>query len=248
MLNPRFVAGKVVGNHHWTPTLHSLRVKAPVDTFVAGQFVKLSLEIDGKQVSRPYSLVNAPHEAVLEFYSVLIPEGNFSPQIQQLKKGDHIGVSAKANGFLVLDEVPAGRFLWLIATGTGIGPFLSILKTDAPWERFEQVRLVHGVRLSNEIVYTDLIKSLLHKHAGCFEMTSFISREQKDFALPGRIPAAIRNGNLEKAANIPFNEESQVMLCGNPEMVKDASVALEELGLRKNRRRTPGHITVENYW
>ncbi len=248
MFDLRFVVGEVVGNHHWTPTLHSLRVKAPVSAFVAGQFVKLSLDIDGKQVARPYSFVNAPHEAEFEFYSVVIPEGDFSPRIQQLKKGDSINVSAKANGFLVLDEVPKGRFLWLIATGTGIGPFLSILKTDTPWERFEQVRLIHGVRFGRELVYTRMIEGLLRKHAGHFKMISFISREQKDFAFAGRIPAAIRNGSLAKKADIPFDEESQVMLCGNPGMVEDASVALQEFGLRKNRRRTPGHITVETYW
>lgn len=248
MLETNFVEGVVTDNRHWTEHLYSLRVKAEIAPFTAGQFGKLALDVDGERVARPYSFVNAPHEPTLEFYSSIVPEGPLSPLLARLKKGDRVWVSNKGNGFLVLDEVPEGKYLWLLATGTGIGPFLSILKTNAPWARFERIVLAHGVRFVKELAYSDTIERIGEKHAGRFTIVPFVSREGTDFAVHGRIPAAIEDGLLEARGAMPFNDDSQVMVCGNPNMVKDATAVLETRGLRKNRRRTPGHITVERYW
>jgi ferredoxin--NADP+ reductase len=144
--------------------------------------------------------------------------------------------------------VPEADTLWLVSTGTGIAPFLSILRTPAPWKRFRKVILVHAVRHARELVYTDLVKKVHQENGGLFHYVTFVSREKAAGSLEGRIPAAMRDGRLEAAANAHLNERAHVMLCGNPDMLKDAQAALVERGLRKHRRRTPGHITVESFW
>lgn len=245
-----FNSGRVVENRHWSDSLYSLRVEAPIKPFKAGQFAKLALSIAGELVARPYSLVNSPDDMVLEFYSIVIPEGPLSPRLAALSTGDTVLVSQAANGFLVLDEVPAGRDLWLLATGTGIGPFLSIIRTDQPWSRFEKVILVHAVRHRYELTYQDLISEVRARHGERFITAPFVSREKIKGTFSGRIPEAIDRGRLEShVQSIIAPGQSQVMICGNPAMVKDTTALLcEHKGLSKNRRRTPGHITVENYW
>jgi ferredoxin--NADP+ reductase len=198
-------------------------------------------------VARPFSFVNPPG-APLEFYGVIVPEGPLSPRLAQLQAGDALWLSPNPSGFLVLSEIPDAAELWLVATGTGIAPFLSILRTETPWRRFRRVLLVHAARHANELVYRDLIDALAREHGARFGYIPFVSRERAPGALEGRIPAAIRDGRLEAAGAPITPERSQFMLCGNPDMVKDATAALAERGLRKHRRRAPGHITTENFW
>ncbi len=248
MIESNFVEGRVLENKHWTEHLHSLRIEAKIAPFTAGQFGKLALDVNGERVARPYSFVNAPHETALEFYSSIVPGGPLSPLLAELKHGDKVWVSNKGSGFLVLDEVPEGKYLWLLATGTALGPFLSILKTDEPWRRFERVALVHAVRRAEDLSYRNVIAQIEQAHPDRFVMIPFVSREQVDFAMRGRIPAAIGDGSLEERAAMPFSQDSQMMICGNPDMVKDSTAVLEAKGLSKNRRRTPGHVTVERYW
>jgi ferredoxin--NADP+ reductase len=177
-----------------------------------------------------------------------VPGGPLSPALARLEAGDALFVADNPSGFLVLSEVPPAEDLWLVATGTGIAPFLSILRGDAPWRRYRRVILVHGVRHAQELVYREMIAELLRVHPGILSYVPFVSRESAPGALEGRIPAAIRDGRLEAAAAAIAPERSQFMLCGNPDMLKDATAALVERGLRKNRRRTPGQITVESFW
>src|SRR5256885_9857481 len=154
-----------------------------------------------------------------------------------------------SSDLLVLSEIPDGENLWLISTGTGIGPFLSILKSEAPWQRFRQVVLVHAVRHAEELSYRDSIERLLGEHGEQMRTVSFVSRENKPGALHGRIPLAIEEGRLEAAAGVALSAKtSQVMICGNPEMGTDTSAALARRGMKKHRRRGPGPITGGNYW
>jgi len=242
-----WLEGKVIENRHWTDTLFSLRVEAPRLRYEAGQFVRIALDINGERIARPFSFVNAPDDPVLEFYGVIVPQGPLSPHLARLKAGDALHVADNPSGFLVLGEVPPAEDLWLLATGTGIAPFLSILRTEAPWQRYRRVILVHAVRRANELVYKDIILELqsIRKH---FSYISFVSRETHPESLAGRIPAAIRDGRLEAMTQPISAERSQFMLCGNPQMLKDVGAALLDRGLRKNRRRTPGQITVESFW
>ncbi|MDP2248124.1 MAG: ferredoxin--NADP reductase, partial [Nitrosomonadales bacterium] len=192
---------------------------------------------------------NAPHHRPLEFYYIEVPNGALTSKLVKLKAGDNILVSPRANGFMVLDEVPEGKHLWLMATGTGVGPFLSILDTEQPWHRFERVVLVYAVRTLAELSYQSRIAAVQAAHGEQFVFIPFISREHTDFSMDGRIPQAIQDGSLEARAGISFSpENSQIMLCGNPAMIEETQLVLMELGLRKHRRKEPGQVTVENYW
>jgi len=247
-----WLAGKVIENRAWTETLFSLRVQAQGVPFEAGQFVRIGLDLEagnaGSRIARPFSFVNAPDDPVLEFYGVVVPEGPLSPRLARLKAGETLWVADNPAGWLILSEVPPAEELWLVATGTGIAPFLSILRTAAPWQRYRRVILVHAARYARELVYSDLILEIERKHGGKFKNIKFVSREEAPQALAGRIPAALADGRLE-AAGAPIGvERSQFMLCGNPEMLKDVQAALAARGLKKHRRRAPGQITVESFW
>ena len=242
-----WLQGRVVENRAWTETLFSLRVEAPRLAFEAGQFVRIALDLGGERVARPFSFVNPPADPLMEFYGVIVPEGPLSPALARLKAGDVLHVADNPSGFLVLPEVPPAEDLWLVATGTGIAPFLSILRTEAPWQRYKRVVLVHAVRHAGELVYREMIAGL-QSHRSQLRYVSFVSREKHAESLAGRIPDAIRDGRLEAVSQPISAERSQFMLCGNPAMLKDAAAALLARGLRKNRRRAPGHITVESFW
>jgi ferredoxin--NADP+ reductase len=243
-----WLEGKVIENRAWTDNLFSLRVEAPRLAFEAGQFVRIGLDVGGERVARPFSFVNAPGDPVLEFYGVIVPEGPLSPRLARLAAGDTLWVADNPAGWLILSEVPQARELWLVATGTGIAPFLSILRTPAPWQRYERVILVHGARRAEELVYTDLIETVARTHGNRFRSIKFTSREKTAGTLDGRIPAALADGRLEAVGAPIAPERSQFMLCGNPAMLKDMQAALAARGLRKHRRRTPGQITVESFW
>ncbi len=243
-----WLSGKVVENRHWTEALFSLRVTGAPLSFQAGQFVRIALDMEegneGSRVARPFSMVNPPQDPMLEFYGIVVPQGPLSPRLARLAPGDTLYVASNPAGFLVLSELPDADTLWLISTGTGIAPFLSILRTEAPWRRYRNVVLVHAVRHAPELVYRDELRNLEN-----LRYVSLVSREAASGALAGRIPAAVRDGRLEAAAGVALAPEtSQVMLCGNPDMLRDTSAALAERGMRKHRRRAPGHITVESFW
>jgi len=242
-----WLEARVVENKAWTASLFSLRVEAPALAFEAGQFVRIALDIDGERVARPFSFVNPPHDPVLEFYGVEVPEGPLSPRLARLRAGDRLLVADNPSGFLVLRELPDAPALWLVSTGAGIAPFLSILQTEACWKRFGRVVLVHGVRHAAELAYRELIERIRLERGGRFAYMPFVSRENAEGTLHGRIPAAIADGRLEAAAGA-LVPESQFMLCGNPQMLRDVALVLKERGFRKHRRRAPGHISVESFW
>lgn len=246
-MSEKWIEARVVENRHWTDVLFSLRVEGAPLSFQAGQFVRLALDVEGERVARPFSFVNPPEDPVLEFYGIVVPEGPLSPRLARLRAGDALYIARNPAGFLVLSELPEAETLWLVSTGTGIAPFLSILRTDAPWRRFRDVVLVHAVRHARELVYQELIEDLKQKKN--LRYVTFVSREAAAGSLAGRIPAAIRDGRLERASGLALRAEgSQVMLCGNPEMLTDVTSALAERGLRKHRRRSPGQISVESFW
>ena len=234
---------RVVENRHWTESVFSLRVGGAQLRFQAGQFVRIALDVGGERVARAFSFVNPPDDPMLEFYGVIVPEGLLSPPLARLKAGDELYVAPNPAGFLILAEVPDVETLWLISTGTGLAPFLSILRTPTPWQRFRNVVVVHAVRHARELVYRDVISATPAKYV------SFVSREAAPGSLAGRVPAAIADGRLEAAAGVALTAaNSHVMLCGNPQMLKDVQATLALRGMKKHRRRAPGHITVESFW
>jgi len=245
----KWLEGRVVGQKRWTDRLYSLQVAAPLGRFEAGQFTKLALDVGGERFARPYSLVNAPGFEPQEFYYNVVAAGPLSPRLAALAAGDAVFVAPNVAGFLVLAEVPDAENLWLIATGTGLGPFLSILRTEALWKRFRRVTLVHATRTAAEQTYGELLEAVGAARGEQFRRVAFVSREKAPGTLEGRVPAAIGDGRLERAAGAELSAgRSHAMLCGNPAMVSDVTAALATRGMRKHRRRAPGHITVETYW
>lgn len=248
-----WVEGRVAGKRHWTQNLLSLQVDAKEVTFSAGQFGRLALPAPPgdkePMLGRPYSFVNPPHEAPHEFYFVVLPGGPLTPRLAALAIGDPVWLSPRANGFFTISEVADAEVLWCLSTGTGLGPFLSMLRTEEPWARFARVVLVHAVRTAEELTYGDVIAGLGRAHAGAFTFVPFVSREAHADALAGRIPAAIADGRLEARTGIPLSPaNSHAMLCGNPAMVEDTQALLATRGMRRHRRKEPGHVTVETYW
>jgi ferredoxin/flavodoxin---NADP+ reductase len=232
----------VIENRRWTESLFSLRVTGVSFDFEAGQFVSIALDVAGERIARPFSIANPPQDPVLELYCRKVPQGPLSPRLFELEAGDTLYVAPKPAGVLVLSEVPDCETLWLVSTGTGLSPFLSILRTEAPWRRFDHVVVVHAVSYARELAHRELIQA-----TRAHDVT-LVSREPHQGALAGHIPETLRDGRLEEAAGLPLGPRSHVMLCGNPQMLRDTAEVLMERGLRKHRRNAPGQISVESYW
>ncbi|RLA15483.1 MAG: ferredoxin--NADP(+) reductase [Gammaproteobacteria bacterium] len=240
--------GIVVENRRWTDGLTSLKINAPLGQFEAGQFVRVGLEIDDEIVARPYSLVNAPCEPMLEILFNVVPEGPLSPRLFELQKGDEVLVATNPAGFLTVSEVPEVSNLWMLATGTAIGPFLSILKGTEVWQRFERIVLCYSVRTEAELAYAQSIAELTELHSVQLCFVPIITREKIADALHIRIPLAITSGELESRSGVSLSaDNSHVMICGSKEMIEDVSTVLEARDMRKHRRREPGHYTIEKY-
>lgn len=245
----QWLSGKVTHKTRWNDTHYSLVIAADGPAFVAGQFVRVGMDLGDERVGRPYSLVNPPHEPLLEIFFNVVPEGPLSSELAALERGDSVWLADKANGFLTLAEVPGHvRDLWLLATGTGVGPFLSMLQTDEPWQRFEKVILGYGVRRHDNLGYRDLVARLQQEHPDRFHFVPFVTGEAAAGAFPCRIPETLVDGRLEQRVGVSLDPaHSHVMLCGHSEMISDAVKTLEGRGLRRHRRREPGHISTEKY-
>jgi ferredoxin--NADP+ reductase len=243
-----WVKGRVVAKRQWNHRLFSMQLDAPVEEFKAGQFTQVALDIGADRVGRPYSLVNPPQDRPLEIYFNSVPEGPLTPRLSELNPGDDLWVAAKASGVFTLDTMPAARDLWLIATGTALGVYLSILRTADPWARFERILLVHGVRASDELTYGDTIGALRDAHGERFGFVPVLSRERREGILHGRITPLLISGEVEAHAGVAIDaEHSHLMLCGQAEMIKEVRAFLEARGLRRHRRNEPGHYTTEQY-
>jgi ferredoxin--NADP+ reductase len=245
---PDWIEGRVTANRQWTERLFSLRFSAAIGNFKPGQFVRVALELGGEIVARPYSLVNAPDESEFEIFFNIVPEGPLTPMLAALRQGDVIKVAEKPYGFLTIDEVPAAKHLWMIATGTGVGPFVSILKSEEAWQRFEKVVLVYSVRTAQELAYQDAIAEAGEKYHQQLSFVPLVTREQREGAINKRVTDAIESGELEQQAGISMSpEDSHVMMCGNSAMIADVMELLKSRNMRKHLRREPGHITTEKY-
>ncbi|MBI3560564.1 MAG: ferredoxin--NADP reductase [Gammaproteobacteria bacterium] len=243
-----WIEARVVENYQWNSKLFSLRFEADINPFKAGQFLRVGLDIGAERIGRPYSFVNAPTQRPIEIYFNIIPNGPLTQRLALLKPGDRFWTGRGANGFLILDEIPECRHLWLLATGTAIGPFLSILKTAQPWERFEKIVLAHSVRFTDELSFQDSIAHCAKQHASQFVYVPFVSRAPTPGAIHGRITTGIESKQLEQRAGIDLlPETSHVMLCGNSAMIEDTTQLLATRGMHRHRRREPGHISTEKY-
>ncbi len=244
----KWITGKVVENRRLNDYLTSLIIDAPFTPFEAGQFVRVGVADGDDVLARPYSLVSTPEEAYLEVYFNIVEEGPLSPRLFALEAGDEVFVSDNPSGFLTVSELPDCKHLWMVATGTGIGPFLSILKSEPVWQRFEKIVLCYSVSMAIELAYQDVIQQLLARHPEQFVYVPIVTREAHAGALGARITTLMQDGTLEKHTGLAINaENSHVMMCGSSEMIADVSAELVARGMQKHRRRTPGHFTTEKY-
>ncbi|QGW22003.1 ferredoxin--NADP reductase [Stutzerimonas degradans] len=239
-----------------TPSLFTLRTsRDPGFRFSAGQFARLGVrKPSGCIVWRAYSMVSAPHDEFLDFFSIVVPDGEFTSELSRLKVGDELLIDKQAFGFLTLDRFPDGEDLWLLATGTGIAPFLSILQDFQAWQRFERIILVYSVREARELAYQRLIAELPQREyleglGSKLLYLPVVTREQVPGALHARITTLIESGELERAADLQLTpEHSRIMLCGNPQMIEDTRAVLKARDLNLALTRKPGQVAVENYW
>lgn len=245
----QWLSGRVARKTRWNDTHFSLAIDTDGLSFVAGQFIRIGLDLGEQRVGRPYSLVNPPHEPLLEIFFNIVPEGPLSNRLAAMEAGDAIWLTGSANGFLTLAEVPEqARDLWMLATGTGVGPFLSMLQTDEPWRRFDKVILGYGVRHRDSLGYADLIERLQREHPDRFRFVPYVTGEPADDAFACRIPETLADGRLERRVGVTLDPaRCHVMLCGHSAMISDAVEVLEGRGLRRHRRREPGHISTEKY-
>ena len=243
-----WIETEVIEHIKWTDSLASLKFKGNVLPYTSGQFTKVGLKINDELISRPYSYVSSPSDDFLEIVYVNVPDGVLTPRLHELKVGDKLFTMEKSSGFFVMSEVPDGKDLWMLATGTGLGVFISLLKTKEPWDRFENIVLVHGVRKSNELIYQDQINEFNETNPGKFKYIKTVTREEKDDCLNLRIPAGLETKEIQKVADLEIDKNSQVMICGNPDMINDTVDLLGKQGLERNRRSKPGNITLEKYW
>ena len=256
-MSQKFIEARVVGRTDHTPTLFSLRFETELDAFTAGQFCRVGLRLPdaggGEDiVMRAYSLVNAPDERPYEIILSKVEAaagGVLSPHLHALKVGDTMYASPRSNGFFTMPEVPDAKVRWGLSTGTAIGPYLSFMKTDAPWQKFERIVFVHAVRTAAELTYRDQIDAIAIRYGERFQYIPFVSREVFPGAMRRRIPASINDGSLEVRAGIALAANTaHCMLCGNPDMVADTMAVLKVRGFKKHRPKEAGQITTEAYW
>ncbi|KRI78939.1 ferredoxin--NADP reductase [Acinetobacter pittii] len=249
----KFSVEKVLSVHRWTPTLFSFTMTRPAYfKFTAGQFARIGLKVGEELVVRAYSVVSSPFDETLEFFSIVVPDGAFTSNLQHLKVGDELYLEKIPYGYLTLAryQQPLPHDLWLLATGTGLAPFLSMLQDFDTWSKYQKINLVYSVRTAAELAYVDRIQEIAETFGEGHNGFKFIPIITRDPSAPlhDRLPILIENGELEKTAGIKLNPAtSHVMLCGNPQMVDDTKEALKRRGLTMNRRGE-GNIAVENYW
>ncbi len=270
----------VLSKTTWTPNLFSFTVSRPDSfKFTAGQFVRLGVnpsqlnyykqlsavanaddedlnETLDEDIFRAYSIVSSPFDEILEFFSIVIPDGAFTSQLQHLEVGDELLLNTVPFGFLTLAryQKPLPKDLWLLATGTGLAPFLSMLQDLKTWEDYEHIVLAYSARSEEELAYIEKIESLQEDFGTLVDNPAklifipIVTREPIEGALTERLPKLLLDGTLQARAGIDLDIDStHVMLCGNPDMVEDTKETLKSLGLVMNRRGE-GNIAVENYW
>ena len=244
---------RVLSVHHWSDRLFSLTTtRGDGFRFENGQFVMLGLMVDGKPLMRAYSMVSANYDEHLEFYSIKVPNGPLTSRLQHIKVGDTVLIGTKPVGTLHIKNLKPGKRLWLLSTGTGLAPFLSVVKDPEVWERYEQVIVVHGCRLAADLSYRDFFERELPNHEYFGEQVRkkliyFPTITREAFANSGRITDMIRDGRLAKVAGVDALSpaEDRVMICGSTVMLKETMHLLEERGFVEGDTHEQGDFLIE---
>jgi ferredoxin/flavodoxin---NADP+ reductase len=244
---------RVLAVHHWTDRLFTFKTtRDQTLRFSNGHFTMIGLRVNGKPLLRAYSIVSANYEDHLEFLSIKVPEGPLTSRLQHIKEGDSIIVGRKSTGTLLIDYLLPGKRLFLLSTGTGLAPFMSIVRDPATYEKFEQIILVHGVRQKDELAYHDLLVEHLPSHEFLGDMVTSQLRyyptvTREAYRNMGRVTDLLQTGKLFEDLELPpLNaEEDRVMICGSPAMLRDLKHLLEGQGFAEGNTSTPGGFVIE---
>ena len=249
-----FATEQVLSVHHWNESLFSFKTTRDVALrFDNGQFVMIGLPGEDRPITRAFSIASPNHEEHLEFFSIKVPGGPLTSRLQHLQPGDPILVSRKPTGTLILDDLLPGRNLFLLATGTGLAPFLSIIQDPDAYERFEHVVLIHGVRRVSDLAYADFITGELAQHEYLGEwvrekLVYYPTVTREPFRNQGRLTELLGNGKLFADTGLPALDPQQdrAMLCGGPAMLEDTTALLDSLGFVVSPRiGVPGQYVIE---
>ena len=255
----KWTTERVLSIRQWTPTLLSFRTtRYRGFRFTPGHYTRLGLGAadanTGDTVWRPFSLASAAYDDFLEFIAVLVPGGAFSEQLKHLRAGDRLRVDKASYGFLTVDQLAPGKDLWMLSSGTGLGPFLSILRDPDVWQNYERLIVAHSVRHSSELIWRDEIAKipkgeLFAEAKATLSYLPIVTREPGMTKLTERIPLLLADGRLEDAAACPLSiTTSRVLVCGNPEMTRELRHILSARSFVTNRRGVPGQMAFEKYW
>ncbi|HEY3699534.1 MAG TPA: ferredoxin--NADP reductase [Spongiibacteraceae bacterium] len=248
-----FITEHVLTVHHWTDKLFSFTTtRSNTLRFKNGHFIMIGLEVNGRPLMRAYSIVSANYEENLEFFSIKVPDGPLTSRLQHLQVGDPILMSTKPTGTLVLDYLLPGKYLYLLSTGTGLAPFMSIIKDPEAYEQYEKIILVHGVRNVAELAYDDFITRELPENEFFGEQVRekllyYPTVTRESFRNQGRITDLISSGKLFSDLDLPpMNlEHDRFMLCGSPQMLKDVCAILDSRDFLETRHGDLGHYAIE---
>ena len=243
----------VLSVHHWTDRLFSFTTtRDPSLRFSNGHFTMIGLRINDKPLLRAYSIVSANYEEHLEFLSIKVEDGPLTSKLQHIKVGDSIVVGRKPTGTLLIDYLLPAKRLYMFSSGTGLAPFLSVIRDPETYEKFEEVILVHSVRDVAELAYHDYLTQELPKHEFLGEMVSkqlryypTVTREQ--YTQMGRITTLIENEKLFKDLGVPALDRTQdrIMICGSPGLLRDLKTMLEQRGFNEGNTTKPGDYVIE---
>ncbi|AVP56617.1 ferredoxin--NADP reductase [Pulveribacter suum] len=248
-----FLEERVLSVHHWTDRLFSFTTtRDPALRFSNGHFTMIGLKVDGKPLLRAYSIVSANYEEHLEFLSIKVPDGPLTSRLQHIQVGDTIVVGKKPTGTLLIDYLLPAKRLYLISTGTGLAPFLSVIRDPETYEKFEEVILIHGVRQVGELAYHDYITQELPQHEFLGELVSrqlkyYPTVTREAFRNQGRTSDLIESGKLFSDLGVPPLSplEDRVMLCGSPEMLASLKELLEKRDFEEGNTTRPGDFVIE---
>lgn len=243
---------EVLSVHHWNDTLFSFTTtRDPGFRFINGQFIMIGLEINGKPLMRAYSIASANYEEHMEFFSIKVQDGPLTSILQKIKPGDKLLTSSKPTGTLLAEALKPGKHLYLLSTGTGLAPFMSVIKDPEVYERFDKVILTHGVREVSELAYQDVIKELPENEffgemvKGKLLYYPTVTREE--FHTQGRLTDALTSGKLSESLGLPpiSVEDDRFMICGSPSMLKDFCEILDERGFKETIRGEIAEYVIE---
>ena len=244
---------KILEVHHWSDKLFTIKTtRDPAMRFRNGEFTMFGLEVDGRPLLRAYSMASSSYDEHLEFYSIKVPDGPLTSRLQHVEPGDSVLVSKKPTGTLLYENLRPGKNLYLLSTGTGLAPFLSIIRDPDVYEHFEKVILVHGCRYINELTYQQLITEELHNNPYFGDSVSskliyYPAVTREPFRNFGRLNTLLESGKLIEDIGLPpLNlDDDRFMLCGSPAMLETLTALLDQFGFSETRRSDYGEYVIE---